>query len=420
MNEPTLMILGATGDVTSRLLLPGIGMVLQEHPDRSVRVIGVGRRPWPRAEFAAMVERTVGAGGADPAVAAQIAQKADYRQIDMREPEDLARLLAEHEDAARLYLYFALPPQTSAGVCATLREVRLSAAVHLALEKPFGTDLASAQALNQLVGELAPADRVHRIDHFLGMRIVRGLAGSEITRLLAEAEAAADPLAEVEICFDELIALEGRAGYYDHAGAMVDMIQSHLLLTLAELVGTALGQVAGPDVHARRAAVLRATRLRDGADAVRRARYTAGSVQGREVPSYVDEDGVDPARGTETLAQVTVEVDLPGWQGVPIALRSGKALGRPAQHIALRTRSGRQAVVPFVTADPEGAHIDAYGAVADSLLFGDASLAVMGEVPEQGWRIAGEVLERWAAGGVPMSEYRAGADVPEQWRPMSV
>jgi glucose-6-phosphate 1-dehydrogenase len=134
----------------------------------------------------------------------------------------------------------------------------------------------------------------------------------------------------IDIIFDEALALGGRAGYYDGAGALVDMIQSHSLQVLALLAMDAPSTLQARDVRDAKAAVLRATRVWDDDPATwsRRARYTAGEIDGRTLPSYVDEEGVDPGRDTETFAEVVLAVNTWRWAGVPFRVRAGEALRR--------------------------------------------------------------------------------------------
>ena len=174
---------------------------------------------------------------------------------------------------------------------------------------------------------------MHRVDHFLGRSTVLNLLGLRFANRMFEPLWSDEHVESVDIVFDEPLALEDRARYYDNAGALIDMIQSHLLQVLALVAMDPPARVDATTCATPRPQVLRASRLWDDdpVTAGRRARYTAGTIDGREVPDYVDEPGVDPARNTETLAELTVEVDNWRWAGVPFRLRSGKALARPAQ-----------------------------------------------------------------------------------------
>ena len=207
----------------------------------------------------------------------------------------------------------------------------------LALEKPFGNDLASAQELNRQLLRVVPEDDIYRIDHFLGVNTILNLIGIRFANRLLQPIWSAEHIEKVEIFYDETLALEGRAGYYDGAGALLDMIQSHLLEILAFFAMEAPATMDAREIRSLKAQVLRATHPwgHDAAAASRRARYTAGTLEGREIPDYAAEEGVDPERGTETLAQLTVQLDNARWAGVPFVLRSGKAIGTASKQVVV-------------------------------------------------------------------------------------
>ena len=324
----------------------------------------------------------------------------------------------------------------------------------LALEKPFGTDADSAHALNRTLEQLVPENQIFRVDHFLGRSTLLNLLGVRFANRVIEPVWNAEHVESVLVRFDEALGLEGRAGYYDKAGAMIDMIQSHLLQVLAFLAMTAPASLDERDLRDATGAALRATHVwnDDPATASRRARYTAGSIGDRTFPSYVDEPGVDPSRHTETLAEVTFAVDTARWSGVPFTLRSGKAIGEPVREIVVQFRPVRHVPTgltgdasgsvmrfslgpdvlslelnvngaddPFelerigLTADLGAGALRAYGEVLSSILDGDAALAVRGDAAEQCWRIVQPVIDAWRADDVPLDEYPAGASNPTGW-----
>ena len=196
------------------------------------------------------------------------------------------------------------------------------------LEKPFGTNAESAASLNELLADLVPEDQIHRVDHFLGRSTVLNLLGVRFANRLFEPLWNRDHIEHVDIVFDEPLALENRARYYDAAGALMDMIQSHLLQILALIAMDPSATVHAADLRDAKADALRACRVWDddpvaagnGPDTPR-ARSRAG--RSRTTP-------MNPAwirrRNTETLAELTVEIDNWRWAGVPFRLRSGKAL----------------------------------------------------------------------------------------------
>lgn len=445
----TLVILGAGGDLTARLLLPGVASYLGSARGAKLNVIGVDRGEMTPAQWQA---RVTGAFSAETsALAASVAKNSRYIQGDATSPDDLARVLAEAQ--GRIAVYFALPPAVTILACKALATLDLPRGILFALEKPFGTDFATAVALNRRLQKLLPESQLFRVDHFLGKSTVLNLLGLRFANRIFEPLFSAPNVERVEINFDEKLALEGRAGYYDNAGALVDMIQSHLLLVLALVAMEPPASVDADDLRGGMAQVLRATRpwKRNGSSS-RRARYGAGTIDGKRLPAYIDEKGVDPARQTETLAEITLAIDNWRWAGVPFVLRSGKALGETRQEIVivfrdvphlptgLRGIAGPSALRislkpatldldlvingegdPF-TLDRTVLHTDlgdgelsAYGEVLSSLIEADLTLAVRGDVAEECWRIVGPVLTAWRKDAVPLETYAAGSDGPNSW-----
>lgn len=448
--DTTLIILGASGDLTSRLLLPALGQLLTREPGRSVRLHGAGMDDWTDEHWREAVKKSFQT--TDAAAAFDQVSQTTYSQADITKAADLQKLLDDAE--GRPALYFAVPPAIAEKACLALSDVKIPEGTVLALEKPFGTDEASAHRLNQQLAKLVPEDQVFRIDHFLGRSTVLNLLGARFANRLLESVWSADDIGSVEIDYPEPLGLEGRAGYYDGAGALVDMIQSHLLQVMAFVTMEPPASLNQLDLRDATSAVLRATHVRDD-DPVhnsRRARYTAGDVGDRHFPSYVDEPGVDAARGTETLAEMTVEVRNARWQGVPITLRSGKALSSGHRAITVTFKPVRHLPGGFVgesepselvfslgpdtmslglnvngADDPlelervtlaadlgEGA-LKAYGEVLSGILDGDAMLAVRGDAAEQCWRIVQPVIDAWRANDVPLDEYPAGTAGPASW-----
>jgi glucose-6-phosphate 1-dehydrogenase len=457
MTTPTtLLILGASGDLTRRLLLPGLGSLLERDPGRPLRIVGADRAGLRTDVFADRLAEALAEGGASDEVVDRHRRSTTYHQLDVTDPETLSAVLAGVGATDRLIMYFALPPAVTEQACQTLVSCRLPKDTHLVMEKPFGYDLASARSLNVLVARLVSDDRVHRVDHFLGKSTVLNVIALRFANRMIQNVWSADDVESIEIAYDEELALEGRAGYYDHAGALVDMIQSHLLQVMSVVTMEPPSQISGRELRDAKSAALRATRLwgDDPATATRRARYTAGTIGDRSVPNYLDEQGVDPERDTETMAQVTVEVVNQRWAGVPITLRSGKALGKARKHVVVNFADMRHlpegltggdgpdrliiGLSPDVmelhlttntTKDPftleqstlatdlRHSELDAYSEVLAAILDGETMISVRGDAAEECWRLTDQVLKAWQSGVVPMEDYVAGSPVPSDWKP---
>ena len=323
----TLLLLGASGDLAGRLLLPALGQLLDaEEGRRSINLIGAGSEDWDHQTWQDRVRSSFESGRVSSETVDAVLATTKYEKADVTNVDDLKRLLEAGPPAPALY--FALPPAVTVLACTALKNVELPKGTTLVLEKPFGTNAESAASLNALLTELVPEAQIHRVDHFLGRATVLNLLGVRFANHLFEPLWNRDHIDHVDIVFDEQLTLENRARYYDSAGALMDMIQSHLLQILALVAMEPVARVDALEVRDAKAQVLRACRVwnNDPIAAGRRARYTSGSIDGREVPDYTAEPGVDPVRNTETLAELTVEIDNWRWAGVPFRLRSGKAL----------------------------------------------------------------------------------------------
>ena len=445
----TLVVLGAGGDLTARLLLPGLAGLVSRRPVR-IQLVGSGRADWDDDQWRNRVQRAVANEVEAMPQLDTIVRTTRYLQADVTAPEDLDRLL-QTCSSRPLVLYFALPPAVTKRACRALTQVTLPATTRLVMEKPFGSDAASAETLNNVLTRLVPEDQIYRVDHYLGLSTVLNIFGLRFTNRMLESVLDSTHVASVDILLDESLALEGRAGYYDHAGALVDMLQSHALHVLSLLAMEPPASLSARDVRDSAAAVLRATRVwgNDPVGSSRRARYTAGSVGGRMLPSYVDEEGVDPSRGTETLAEVVVEVNTWRWAGVPFRLHTGKALRKLDKRVMITFKEPKwvpEGLLGYqrpdrmhIGLDPEVLRLDfningvgdpwtvdrvgmgvdlepgdlpAYGQVLAGVLAGDPTLSVRGDQAVQTWRIVEPVLRAWRDDAVPLQEYQAGGEGP--------
>ncbi len=449
----TLLILGAHGDLTHRLLLPGLASLLVVEPERDVRVIGADRADLTPAEWKAIVKDAFSSIKPPATVTSAVTRHTAYVKADLLDETSLRGLIETAGDGP-LVIFFALPPQVTMKVCDLLQHLDLPRTTRLALEKPFGTDHAAAVAFNELLHRVVPEKDIFRLDHFLGVATVFNLVGLRFANRMLQPIWSGEHIEKVEIIYDEDLALEGRAGYYDGAGALKDMLQSHLLQVLSLFAMETIATLEPGELQDQKAQALRATRLWGGSPkrSSRRARYAAGSIGPKQVPDYVKEDGVDPARMTETLAQVTLAIENARWAGVPFILRSGKALGAARKEIVATFRDVPHLPTGFVgssgvdqlviglkpgsvsltlTMNAEGNPLDLeqktmttslalprmqpYGEVLAEIFDGSQLLTVRGDAAEECWRIMEPVIKAWAADKVPMESYAAGSAGPDGW-----
>jgi glucose-6-phosphate 1-dehydrogenase len=463
-----LVLFGASGDLAARFLLPGLARLqaLGELPD-GFRVTGAALEGWDDEAFRQHASERLEehAREVPSEVRAALVRSLRYRQVDFGDPRTVARAIHDGEEGAAeaepVVAYLALPSAVFAAAVTALGVSRLPPGSRIALEKPFGEDLGSAMALNALLMRLtgvAGEGAVFRVDHALGMATVQNLVGVRLANRVLEPMWNSLHIEQVDIVWDETLALEGRANYYDRTGALKDVIQNHLLQVLCVLAMEPPTSIGERDLRDRKVDVLRSVRPMtpsDVASRTRRARYTAGRVDGRAIPGYVEEEGIDPSRGTETFAEVTLELDSWRWAGTRFLLRTGKALERRCKEAVVRfrpvpslpfgddlgppaanelrigldgpydlslgltgTEVGRRSrLVPLSLTTPlPAAELPPYSRVLLDVLNGDSRLSIRGDEAEEAWKVLTPVLRGWADGLVPLEEYAAGSAGPPTTR----
>lgn len=438
-----LVLFGASGDLAGRFLLPALAALRAKGrlPQQFV-VVGSARKRWDDKAFRRHVTERLAEHAADVPREHRdaLARSLRYQPAELTHPDDVATVV-RLAGAGPIAAYLALPPGLFGATITALAAARLPAGSRIALETPFGESLDDAVALNETLARIAGAAgerAVFRVDHALGMATVQNLVALRCHDPLLAAVWDGGHIEQVEVHWEEDLALEGRAGYYDGAGALKDVMQNHMLQVLCLL---AMEPPARPGEHELRdakVAALRAARspsLDAAATLTRRARYGAGRIGDRDVPAYVDEEGVDPDRGTETFAEVVLELDTPRWRGTRFVLRAGKALRARRKEAIVRFRATRPEGAPgflrigidgpldialgltslapmTLTGAPPAQDVPAYGNVLLDLLDGGSVLSVRSDEAEEAWRVVEPVLAAWHEHRVPLEEYPAGSDGP--------
>ncbi len=346
------VVFGATGDLAGRMLLPSLREVASQLPSRppTLRVLGCGRRPLTDREFQDEViawwkkDRVTPLA---PAIAWARANLA-YQSLGDEGPDDFRKLgarMAEIEKENRLpgnrIFYLALPSQAFPKTIRGIGEAGLHRSAgwtRLVVEKPFGTNLASAHELNEIVHTYFDERRVYRIDHYLGKETVQNLLVFRLANMFFESVWSRECIDFVEITVAEQLGVEQRGDYYDRAGALRDMVQNHLtqLLTLTGMDEPA--NLEADEVRNEKVKVLRSVEPIRPEDVVR-GQYRAGRIGGRRVPAYRDEAGVARRSETETFVALRLRVNSWRWQGVPFFLRTGKCLPKKRTEIVIHFRS---------------------------------------------------------------------------------
>jgi len=350
-----LVIFGASGDLTHRLLVPALYNLAAAGllPD-AFALIGVARRESSNDAFRADLEKSLpkfATRKVDAAVVKKLLAGVAYVQ---GEPEDartydkirreLARLEREHGTQRNRLFYLATPPVAFAPIGCQLGESGLAredngAWRRVIIEKPFGTDLASARALNRKLLGILKEDQIFRIDHYLGKETVQNILVLRFANGLFEPIWNRDHIDHVQITVAEALTVGRRGNYYDASGALRDMVPNHLFQLLSLVAMEPPARFAADAVRAGKAELLDAVQLPTRDEALHnavRAQYGEGTIDNRAVEAYRDTPDVKPDSTTETYVALKLMIDNWRWAGVPFYLRTGKALRRKLTEVAIK------------------------------------------------------------------------------------
>lgn len=448
-----LALFGATGDLAGRYLLPALAALYSAGKlPQGFRLVGAARTKLDDEAFRRYAAHDLEQHARDVPKADReaLVKLLSYRSVDFGNADSVGEVLGESDDPAAVYL--ALPPGVLVTAVVALGEVGLPQGSRVVLEKPFGEDLNSAVMLNALLARVAGVEgerAVFRVDHALGLATVQNLVALRFANRVVEPLWNSTHIEQVEILWEETLALEGRASYYDTAGALKDVVQNHLLQVLCLLAMEPPLSFEERDLRDHKVEVLRSVCPLTPEDIARtrRARYTAGKIGHRQVPSYIDEEGVDPDRRTETFAEVGLELNSWRWAGTRFVLRAGKALGKRRKEVVVHFRpvpktpfgdardckpnqlrigldgpwnlsldlTGSAAGSPprlaplTLETDLPAPDLPAYSRVLMDVLQGDSRLSIRGDEAEESWRVLTPVIDAWAEGKVPLQEYPAGS-----------
>lgn len=452
-----MIILGATGDLTRRLLMPALYRLsrLGRFPD--LEITGYSKERWDDERFRKHIHDSLRdfAAEFDEGSAERFCAALSYLSGGL-EAGDMRELAARTNGPALFYL--ALPPALFGKAAEALSQAGLAESSRgwrrLVVEKPFGYDLASAESLRVELQHSWPEENILRIDHFLGKESTQNLLVFRFANRFLEPLWNNAHIEQVQISCPETLGVEHRAAYYDHAGALRDMLQNHLMQLFCL---TAMEPPSSWDAEVLRdhkVEVLRAVQPYSGdtvAHNAVRGQYTRGSIAGSTVAGYREEPGVASDSNTETFAALRFEVNNRRWEGVPFYLRSGKRLAGNASEIAvefkripgllpgseapennwmvfrLQPQESLNLVVnakvpgaglnahqltlsaPY-TCDPDE-EFSAYEQLLMDALEGDRSLFLRFDEVEWAWRLLDPVLKSWENGSP--DAYAAGSEGPE-------
>jgi glucose-6-phosphate 1-dehydrogenase len=455
-----MVIFGASGDLTKRLLMPALyNLSCDGLLPEQFAVVGMAMEELTTDSFRDRMSKDIRTFNTreefDAAVWDKLCSRLYYTPGNFGDEaaftrlyELVSRLDGQYQTRGNLLVYMATPPSVFGLVSANVEKAgfkRFRGWKRTIVEKPFGTDLASAKELNRQILTNRDESQVYRIDHYLGKETVQNILAFRFANEMFEPLWNKQHVDHIQFTVSESVSVEGRGGYYDRSGVLRDMIQNHMFQMLAYVCMEPPNSFSADDIRNEKAKVLQAVRVYTPEEALKntvRGQYGAGKkADGTECPDYRKEPDVNPQSNTETFAALKVLIDNWRWEGVPIYLRSGKALWKRGTDVVVQFRKApgvlfRGAGVPKLAsnrlifhiqpdqsieslfeAKTPGPHMQlqpvnmrfAYGeafrasrgtgyeVMIYSCMLGDPTLFSRTDLVETAWRVVQPILDAWAA-----------------------
>ncbi len=468
-----VVIFGITGDLSARKLMPALYNLLVDGqlPTPTI-ILGVGRRDWNddtmrqnmRGDVEKFSRQAINDSLWNSFAGSIFYQKVAFDSLDDYHnlAERLTQLDKDHSVGGNRLFYLAVPPDQYSTIADHLGTAGLNRSegyTRIIVEKPFGTDLDSARALNAELREVFNEDQIYRIDHYLGKETVQNINVFRFANSIFETLWNHRYIDHVQMTIAETVGVGTRGGFYEKAGALRDILQNHALQTLSLVTMEPPVAWDARDIRDEKVKLLRAIRPIKPADALKysvRGQYSAGSVAGEDIKGYLETDEVDPHSTTETYVAMKLYIDNWRWTGVPFYLRTGKALPKRVTEIAIDFKRHPNTLFNTESNDPnrlilriqpdEGITLrfnaklpgqalnvrdvnmdfrygtsfgkptaEAYERLLLDAMLGDNKLFARNDEVEVAWALMTNFLKGWAESGVTaLPQYPAGTWGPEE------